>query len=445
MRAGGSRFGSPYDAGSPRPELVQEPLGKAAYESVVRPPVALAALMTLCTGVPVSARAQTDDDAATPDAVVLSVDDALARADEHAPEVAIAAAQAVVAQRDVGVAGILPNPRIGGGVTVDYAAVLDLYVLLPIFGQLDTATDAARARAQVAEDSIDVARLDARLVVALAWTDLWLAERNARLAEEESARRQTLQGAAAARLEEGTVARIDVVRAAADAARAAADAGAAASATRGAAARLAGALGDDPSSLAMSTSGEPLGADVPALELGAVMASHPLARRAEASSYAAEEATRHDHRSRWPRLGVQVSDWIHRSNDQHEVRVMLTMDLALFDEPRIERSESARDQAHVEAEAVLTRLRASVLAAHADYVAVAERCRAQSDDVVPMAREAADLAHEGYEEGSVDLTTTLAAAQALADAERALAGCLADRARAAARLDHAEGRTDDWR
>ena len=124
---------------------------------------------------------------------------------------------------------------------------------------------------------------------------------------------------------------------------------------------------------------------------------------------------------------------------------MLTMELALFDEPRIERSESARDQAHIEAEAVLTRLRAAALAMHADYVAIADRCRAQIESVVPMASEAADLARQGYEEGSVDLTTTLAAAQMLADAERSLAGCLADRARAAARLDHAEGRTDDWR
>jgi outer membrane protein TolC len=409
----------------------------------VRRRVALVALWALGLGVPAYARAQTD--AAAPEAVVLSVQDALSRADEHAPEVAIAAAQAVVAQRDVGVAGILPNPRIGGGVTVDYTAVLDLYVLLPIFGQLDTATDAARARAQVAEDSVEVARLDSRLVVALAWTDLWLAQRNAVLAEQESTRRQALEAAASARLEEGTVARIDVVRATAEAARAAADASAATSATRAAAARLAGALGDDPSTLALAASGDPLGAEVPVLDLGAVLASHPLSRRAEASSYAAEEATRHDHRSRWPRLGVQLSDWIHRSNDQHEVRLMLTMELALFDEPRIERSESVRDQAHIEAEAVLTRVRAAVLATHADYLAVAERCRAQSESVVPTASEAADLAREGYEEGSVDLTTTLAVAQTLADAERALAACLAERARAAARVDHAEGRADDWR
>jgi outer membrane protein TolC len=380
-----------------------------------------------------------------PDAIAMTTADALARADAHSPDVAIAAAQAVVAHDDVGVAGILPNPRIGGGVTVDYTAVLDLYVLLPIFGQLDTATDAARARAAVADDTIEVARLDARLVVALAWTDLWLAEQSAALARTDAERRARVEEAAQARLEEGAVARIDVVRASADAARATADASSAASATRGAAARLAGALGDDPTTVAITTSGEPLGADVPDVDLGAVLASHPLTRRAEASLHAAEEQTRHDHRSRWPRLGVQVSDWIHRSNDQHDVRLMLTMELPLFDEPRIERSESLRDQAHVEEEAAITRVRAAVLGMHADYVAVAERCRAQTESVLPMAREAAELSREGYEEGSVDLTTTLAAAQMLADAERSLATCLADRARAAARLDHAEGRSDDWR
>ncbi len=379
------------------------------------------------------------------DARPMTVADALARADEHAPEVAVAAAQAAVAQRDVGVAGILPNPRIGAGLSVDYAAILDLYILLPVFGQLDTATDAARARAQVAEDSIEVARLDARLVVALAWTDLWLAEQNVRLAADDAERRQRVEEAAQARLEEGAVARIDVVRARADAARATADASAATSATRGAAARLIGALGDDPTTTTVTTSGAPLGAEVPELDVDVVLASHPLAQRALASTHAAEEATLHDHRSRWPRLGVQVSDWIHRSNDAHDVRLLLTMDVPLFDEPRIERSESARDQAHVEEAAVMTRLRAAALAMRADYLAVAERCRAQEESVIPMMREASDLAREGYEEGSVDLTTTLAAAQALADAERAEATCLADRARAAARLDHAEGRSDDWR
>src|SRR5207344_2948301 len=150
-------------------------------------------------------------------------------------------------------------------------------------------------------------------VVALAWTDLWLAEQSAALSQTDAERRHRVEEAAQARLEEGAVARIDVVRASADAARASADAAAAASATRGAAARLAGALGDDPSMVALTTSGDPLGANVPSeIELGAVLAAHPLTRRAEASLHAAEEATRHDHRSRWPRLGVQVSDWIHR-------------------------------------------------------------------------------------------------------------------------------------
>ncbi len=399
------------------------------------------ALLALGLAAPRVASAQ---GGSAPGAMPLTIAEALARADEHAPDVAIAAAQAAVAHRDVGVAGILPTPRIGGGLSVDYAGVLDLYVLLPIFGQLDTASDAARARARVADESIDVARLDARLAVALAWTDLWLAEQSAALALGEQTRRQQLAEAAAARLDEGTVARIDLVRASAEAVRASADASAAASATRGASARLAGTLGEDPTAVSLATRGEPLGASAAPIDLAAMLDAHPLAVRAAVGVDAAQAATEHEHRSRWPRLGVQVSDWIHRSNDQHDVRLMLTMELALFDEPRIERAESAREQAHVEQDAVRGRLRAAALAAREDYLGVAERCRAQSESVVPMAREAADLAREGYEEGSVDLTTTLAAAQALADAERSLAACLADRARAAARLDHAEGRADDW-
>src|SRR5262245_11007654 len=76
---------------------------------------------------------------------------ALSRASERAPEVAAAAAQAAVAQADVGVAGMLPNPRIGGGASVNYLAIADFYILLPIFGQRETAQDAAAAQARVAE------------------------------------------------------------------------------------------------------------------------------------------------------------------------------------------------------------------------------------------------------------------------------------------------------
>ena len=50
---------------------------------------------------------------------------------------------------------------------------------------------------------------------------------------------------------------------------------------------------------------------VPALDaVGDLLETHPLAERARASVHAAAETTRHDHRSRWPRLGVQLSDWI---------------------------------------------------------------------------------------------------------------------------------------
>ncbi len=195
----------------------------------------------------------------------------------------------------------------------------------------------------------------------------------------------------------------------------------------------------------MRAAGEPLGVSVDAPDLDAILDAHPLARRAASAVAAAEAASAHEHRSRFPRLGVQLSDWIHRGNDAHDVRVFLTMDLPLFDEPRITRAETAETQSTAERDATHVRIRSAVVAAHEDYLAIAERCRAQSEQIVPMAREGAELAADGYAEGSVDLTTTLAAAQALADAERALALCTAERARAAARLDHAEGRTDAWR
>ncbi|MFO0682209.1 MAG: TolC family protein [Sandaracinus sp.] len=388
------------------------------------------------------ARAQ----APTGDAHALTTAQVLRLADERAPDVSVAEAQASVAQSEVGVAGILPTPRIGGGVSVDYAGILDLFVQLPIFGQLDTATDAARARAQLASASIDVARLDARLAAVLAWTDLWLAERLATLASDEAARRERLEEIATAREAEGTASHLDVIRASADAARARAEDEAQARVVRAAAARLAGAIGEAPGERALTTGGDPLTGGDPESETEAAarLEAHPLVARADDGVEAADAAAVHEHRSRWPRLGIQVSDWIHRANDAHDVRVMLTMDLALFDEPRIGRADAVRAQARVEADAVRTRLRAGIASAREDLAATQSRCAAQEAEVLPRAREAADLARAGYEEGSVDLTTTLAAAQALADAERALAGCWADRARAAARHAHAEGRTDDW-
>jgi len=408
--------------------------------------VALAAVMLgllLALLVP-RAEAQSAPTAPT-EATALTLSNVRALATARAPAVASAAAQVAIARSDADVAGMLPNPRLGIGGGVNYLAVLDFYVLLPIFGQRETAEDAAAALADATDAAVQATRLDARLAASIAWIELWSLGEEASIAADDAARRAHLAEAAQVRFDQGAGPRLDVLRSDAESRRAAAELASIADARTASSARLEALVGVARPAGTTMTAGDPL-EQVPraplAAEFDALIETHPVNVRVRGMTHAADSAVERDQRARWPRVGLSVSDWVSRQTGLHDVRALVTFDVPLFDAPRVHRVERVRDAARTDAEGARVTLRAALVAALADVRRADARCVAHIDSVLPAAREVATLSAEAYAEGSIDLAATLAAEQARSDAERAVLLCRAERARALARLEHASGHTD---
>lgn len=365
-------------------------------------------------------------------------------AQDRAPDVLLSNARAETVRADVGVAGMFPNPRITVGTTSGTALLYgNLFIALPLFGQVGTAVDAAEAQARVAEAGLEVSRLDARLAVSLAWWALWQANGELRIALENAARRQRLLETAQARFSEGAAPRLDVLRAQTEVRRARGEATALVEQRTGALARLAVLLGGEEHG-PRDVAGDPsLGPRVLTdAQVESLLEEHPLVRRARQLLHAADAIVTREHRARWPLVGVQIggSFFERQPPPTHDVSVGLTVEIPIFNGPLITRAETARRAASTEFETVVVQLRARVLGARADYLSALRRHEALVNEVLPAAQEAADLAAEAYQSGGLDLTGTLAAEQARADTVLALVRATGERARALANLEHASGR-----
>lgn len=376
---------------------------------------------------------------------MLTVGEAIQQAQASAPDVIVSTARAAASESEVNVAGILPAPRIAVGTTAGSARVFGtLFVALPIFGQRGIAMDAAEALAAAAHAGADVARLDARLAATVAWTDLWLAREEARVAQDIAARRERLVETARVRMAEGAGSRLDVVRLQTEAHRTRADADARRSDVDAARSRLCALLGRDPLEVDIEAAGDPpLAKSVPApSELHAMVDAHALSRRAKLGVRAADAAIAREKRSRWPLIGVQIGAALANRfpPPTNDYSATLAVDLPIFSGPLVTRAEALRVEAQAGVDATVAALRGRLHAARASYLAADRRCRAAVEEVLPIAREASALAAEGYRSRGLDLTSTLAVEQSLADAELAAVRAQADRARAYAALEHAAGR-----
>jgi outer membrane protein TolC len=392
-----------------------------------------------------SASATAEPRAAAAGAPGRTLADAQRLAQLGAPDVVVSAARASTSSSEVGVAGMLANPRVTlGTATGGYLLSGSLFVSLPLFGQRAAAIDAAEAQARVAAAGIEVARLDARLAVTWAWVALWLVQAESLVARDNAARRARLLEAAQARFTEGAGPRLDVLRATTEARRARAEVAALDEQRGAAAAALAVLLGGN-ETLAAEASGEPRGIDAvpPLAEAEQLAGEHPVARRARIMLHAADAVVIRERRARWPMVGLQVggSALNHYPPPSTAFSLALTLELPFFNGALIDRAESGRDTAQTELSAVLLQLRARFAVARAEYLAATRRWDAQAHEVLPAAQEAADLSEEAYRSGGLDLTGTLGAEQALNDARLAALRATAERGRALATLEHAAGKS----
>ena len=398
--------------------------------------LALLALMPLM--VPVLAAAQED----LPNTLSLREAQRLARSE--APEVVLSTARASTARTEVGVAGMFPNPQFTVGSTSGSARFYEtFFISLPIFGQRAAAMDAAAAQARVVAAGVEVTRLDARLAATLAWLDLWQLQEEFLIATNNALRRDRILDTAKARFSEGAAPRLEVLRAETDARRMRSVVASLEKQRSAAAARLSVLLSrNEP--LMVAIEGDPgtpyAPPSVAALE--GFVADHPLTLRAHAMFGAAHANVIRERRARRPNLGVQVSGIFHErfGPPSRDVQSSLKADLPFFNHPLIARAESAQSTALTELNTVVIQLRARMVSALSDYLAAVRRQEAEVNQVLPAAKEAADLSDEAYDSGGLDLTGVLAAEQALSDARLAAVRATADRARALGVLEHAAGR-----
>ncbi len=375
-------------------------------------------------------------------AVTLRLPDAIGRA-SAAPTARLAAAQVTATAAEVGVAGIVPNPRLSLGTTTATAIVTaGVTVFLPVFGQVGVAKDAARAQVATREDAAAVAVADAKLAAALAWIDLWAAEGERDLARDEASRSARVADAARGRESEGSAPKLDVLRSEAEKARADAEVAATAQAVRAAEARLALALGEDASTRRYATAGEPF-TEVdrpPVTNDAALVQAHPLVRTARAAVSESDAVLARARRARFPLLALQVwGNLAKRQAPENDLQFTLTFDIPLFDGPLVSRADAQRALAQVGATSAELDVAARITVARAEADAAIARARALADAVAPAADEAAALALEGYQHGAIDLTAVLSAEQAAAQTRLLVLRARADRGRAIARLRWAAG------
>lgn len=365
----------------------------------------------------------------------IALDEAVHLAESAAPAALVQEARARAAEAEVGVAGALRNPQVLVGTTTASAQFVGgASISVPLFGQRGAAIDAARAGAHAAAVEAAVGRADVRLAATVAWVDLWLAEREIALAREDGARFERLRAAAEDRFEQGAAPRIDVLRAKADAHRARAAASALEAQRDAISSQLAALVGRDPAA-PLATTGEPRSAP---REAAVSVAQHPLVARTRARLSAADAVVSRERRARWPLLSFSIQEWYQARNP--DTRGFLTVDVPLFDGPSVDRAVLQARAARVEADAARVDAEAEVVRVRALFNAADRRCKSAVDDVLPVAKETADLAEEAYQDGALDLTTTLAAAQSLSAAKLTAARAIAERARAAATLDRLAGR-----
>lgn len=378
---------------------------------------------------------------------MISRPQAIAEAEQHAPEILVAVARASAATKDIDVARMLQNPKLQLGSAYQTAHFYTaLTAQLPVFGQRSAAVNVAMAAVAAAQLEREVTRVDVRLAASLAWIDLWLVEREVEAAEQTDARRQRLLQATQERYQTGTAPRLDVLRAGVEVKRAHTEALALAQSTAASAARLALWMGRDPSQpreLIAADDGSGSEAALPPLaRVLARLDNHPVVARGHAQQRAAGAAVALEKHLRWPLLGVEIGgNFWDPTLPGPDAHAALTFEVPMFHArgPLIARAVAAQGTAQLEAEVAQRRLAAEVAAAYAAAQAAATRAQAQRTELVPAAEEAADLANEAYRAGRLDLSATLAAEQALTDALLSAQRSQADWQRALAALEHTVG------
>jgi len=389
------------------------------------------------------------------DAAPMTYDAALALADRTAPSLEARTIDVKAARSSAIAAGRLPDPKLELGVEGfpisgpfaghperdDFSDVkLGLMQDVPSGAKRRAARERAAADIGAAEVGRTAEARNVRLNAALAWVDLFYAERRLATLDEIDRALAPLRGTAASRLSSGAARPGEALQP---------EQWMAALADRRAG--LAAEIGKAQAELTRWTgesgpevSGPPpeYVIDAPRLRSGlddlpALRAYDAMARQAEAD-IAAAKADKH------PDTSWELA-WQHRDAMFGDmVMAQVTVGLPLFASTRQDPIIAARAQTaarvRIEREAARRELLAALDSSLADHVMHHEQLTRASDTLVPLAKQRADLETASYAAGTASLSDVLGALLALAEARTDVVDRQADVERDAIRIDLTYGR-----
>jgi cobalt-zinc-cadmium efflux system outer membrane protein len=396
---------------------------------------------------------------AQPQTVGVTYRQALASARVAAPDLAVARGQEHIAEAEVGVAGVYPNPSFSVA-TSTQAARFSAGASIPliIFGQRGAAMDASRAELATVRVETEAVYNDVRSATARAFIDLWLAQKTAAARADGAQVATRIEAAVVYLVEKGKSPETDSLRVHAERLRADADAQEAEGLVDVAASELSRWIGS-PGEALLRAEGDP---DVPVpppplSALAARLDGNPQIRREQADARAAEARADRERALVRPTLSLDLGfdaydpTLVTPCTPQITVdcggtppvnyRAGLTLDVPLFNQrgPMIDRERAAADAARTRASAEHTRQLSALVAAYRTFLAVSARVKALDEAVVPAAEAAAARTEEAHTLGYAPLFAVLDAEKARIDAKITLLEARAARANAWVDVQHATG------
>lgn len=349
----------------------------------------------------------------------MSLAEAVAAA-ERLPEVLAASAAARAAAAALQGAA-RPSEASFSLATHSVTARQSLAVSLPLswITQRGSRSAAGRGDADAAAHAQKGAQLEARFLLQSAWFSLAAKAQRASAQAARAGRLQSNAEAVNSLLEAGRVPEFDRSRARAEAGLAAAEAAGAEEEQRAASALLARLLGLE-ADLVLDAEPRPAPEEEPGLEglVAQVRETAPVvlvqAARAQAASARVDLAGR----LRWPGLGVEAgADFNDPTQPGTDKWIGIAVSVPFAAGPGLALAHAERDQELARLDQV--RREAASDAESAWHVARSARLRHQAmeNEVLPAAREAAEIAGYAYRAGRTDLFRLLDAERALAEAE----------------------------
>ncbi len=376
--------------------------------------------------------------------LALTYADTVARAVREAPQVVAARTRIAIAEAEVAIAGVLPNPSVWAGSSTQ-AARLSAGVSLPllILGQRSAAMAAGQADQAAVQADIDVTRQDVRAAAGHAYVALWLAEKTAAARRQAATVAAQLDDAVTQRIAVGSAPRFEGLRAHADRLRADAEAVEAQALVVAAAVDLGRWLAvQEPEDL--RTAGDP---DVPD-QSPALISLRDRANRAPAvlrEEAAARAADAHADRERAlvrPALVLDVgADIGDPTLPATNYRAQLGVELPLLSQrrPQVQREQAAAQAARVRATSERAMASADLVVAYRTFEAHSSRFASFRDVVVPATNQAAQAMRDAYRLGRASLAAVLEAERAHIETSLGLLQAQAARAGDWIDLEHALG------